>query len=374
MPLDSTNTKIDYGKILFNANCSSCHKIDEEYTGPALHGITERRPKKWLYDFTRHATEMVSGRSFYTSDSINFYDPYSLCLERRYGGIVMTSFPDLSDEVLDNLYAYIKSESDKRPDLKSKFQNNCCDSCELYYNEKIGLNKKMENLIKENGSFFNFDRTISLPPNNIPVDSGDYNTTDQSITPYSKVIPGSANSIYYTINISATGWYNIDILLKEYSACKSSELFVRIQGNYKIDLNIVLIIPSIKVFVEGGKLKNIEQYGFDEDDGRISLPQNVQTYILAFGEYENKLLFGKAIFNSRLKQVIDVRLSETTKEKMITEIKTFKLDDVKTAIEKSKNAEKIVETDKKIKELDKFKPKDCDCDLELYTTPYDSEN
>jgi mono/diheme cytochrome c family protein len=368
LPGDSTTIKIDEGQKLFKASCTSCHKIYENFVGPALYGVTERRTKKWLYDFTRHSLQMVSEQPLDIRDSINFYDPYSLCLKKKYGNVVMTPFPQLSDDVLDRLYSYIKTESDKRPDLKYQFKNTCCDSCEEYNKRIKILLKKKEELINENGDFFNLERIIPIPQINVPDNNSNVNNVPVIITPYSKVNPLSASAVYYTINISAVGWYNIDILMKEYSACQQSELFVRIQGGYKIDLNVVLIIPSVKAFVEGGKLKNNEQYGFDEDNGKIPLPQNVQSYILAFGEYENKIIFGKTIFNTQLQQTIDVAVAEITKGKMIAEVKAFNLDDVNMNIKKSKNSE-ITETNEELKESERLKPENCNCDSEPTTVP-----
>lgn len=362
LPKDSTTRKIDEGETLFKSNCTSCHKIYEEFVGPGLYRVTDHRPKKWLYDYTRHATEM-SGAASINTDSAYYYhnDPYAICLKNKYGNVVMTSFSELSDDDLDKLYGYIKSESDKRPVANYPLAQTCCDSCEAY--KRISsLDKEKKNLINENGDFFSLERTIPLPQINIPV----------TIAPYSEVTPIYAKAVYYTINISAVGWYNIDILMKEYSACQESELFVRIQGNYKIDLNVVLVIPSVKAFVEGGKLKDSEQYGFDENNGKIPLPQDAQSYILAFGEYENKIIFGKTIFNAQLKQTIDIAVAETTKKSMIAEIKALNLDGVGTIIEKSRNAGnagKIIETNKNINEAEKLKPKNCNCDLEPNTVP-----
>ena len=53
---------------------------------------------------------------------------------------------------------------------------------------------------------------------------------------------------------------------------------------------------------------------------------------------------------------------------MISTIKDLNLDEVTTNIEKSKNAE-IIETDKKILELENLKPKNCNCDSDANTVP-----
>ncbi len=350
LPQDSTNKKIDDGERMFKSFCSTCHKIYDDFTGPALYKVTERRPKKWLYDFVRHATEMVQRRDT-KNDSASYYnDPYAYCLLQKYHQM-MTQF-DLTDNDLDKIFGYIKEESDKRPSPGNiSTGGDCCDSCEAYRN-------KLRGITIENTPFFTLERTIPLPVVTNVEQAGNIDTT--APPPYSKVTPSSATAVYYTVNISAVGWYNIDVMLKQ-SATTESELFVRLQGSFKIDMNVVLVIPSVKVFAEGGKLKDNEQYGFDEDNGSIPLPQNVKAYVLAFGESDNKIIFGKTVFNTETKQTINVSLEESTKEKIIAEIKGLDLDGIKAQIEKTKNPEMIIEMQKKIEAAENFRPKNCDC-------------
>jgi hypothetical protein len=346
-----------------------CHKIYSDFTGPNLYGVTDRRPKKWLYDFTRHAGEMIheSAASIYTktgdgflADSSYSRDPYAICLFNKYGSL-MTSFPFLSDWELDKIYSYIKSESDKHPPTDSSASKSCCDSCEAYHIRMHELLKTKGQLIDSNERYFNIERDIPIPPNIGSASIPNNNTSLPLSDNVSRVSTRIAKAVYYTINIQAVGWYNLDILMKDYSECQPSELFVRIQGSYKIELNIVLVIPSVKAFVEGGKLSNANEYGFDEANGKIPLPKAAKAYIMAFGEYENKIIFGQTGFTTQLKQTIDVTLLETTKQKMTEAIRSLKLDDVNVDIHKSKNADKIAEADMGIKEAKKLLPKNCNC-------------
>lgn len=78
------------GEALFKANCASCHKPDQNYVGPALKGAREREPEKgWVYKWVRNATAMANT------------DPYAIKMKEQAGGVVMTSFPDLSNEDID---------------------------------------------------------------------------------------------------------------------------------------------------------------------------------------------------------------------------------------------------------------------------------
>ena len=83
------------GEALFKANCASCHKPDKQYVGPALKGARDREPSKgWHYEWIRNATAMA------------MTDPYAKKLKDQMGGVVMTSFPDLSNSDIDAILDY----------------------------------------------------------------------------------------------------------------------------------------------------------------------------------------------------------------------------------------------------------------------------
>jgi mono/diheme cytochrome c family protein len=382
LPADSTTAKVDAGKGLFLSNCASCHKVYEDFTGPALYGITDRLPWEWVYGLTVHNISIPKysvciegeGSVLYSyKDSIQFKYAqehgailsegeraclYHRCLRSKYGS-EMTSFPQLTEKDVANIYAYVKSESTKRPELKEKFAHNCCDSCVDYVENKISLMTQRENLKEDNNNFFTLDREIPVPPAAIE----DYEPDTTAPEPYKKVSPAIVSATYYTINIKAVGWYNIDILMKNYSNCIESELFVRLQGSYAMDININLIIPQYKVFVEGGKLSDGQQYGFDELDGKIMLPQNTQAYIIAFAEKNDNLIFAKKEFNTQTKQTIELSFTEISKQQLKAEIRALKLDNVTADVKDSKNADAIRAIDKNIKNADSLKPKNCNCDF-----------
>lgn len=78
------------GAALFKANCAACHKADANYVGPALKGAREREPEKgWVYKWVKNATAMANT------------DPYAIKMKEQAGGVVMTSFPDLTNEEID---------------------------------------------------------------------------------------------------------------------------------------------------------------------------------------------------------------------------------------------------------------------------------
>lgn len=86
------------GGSLFKANCASCHKPDAAYVGPALQGARDREPSKdWVYKWVANASAMANT------------DPYAIKLKEQFGGVVMTSFPQLGKEDIDAILDYVDS-------------------------------------------------------------------------------------------------------------------------------------------------------------------------------------------------------------------------------------------------------------------------
>jgi mono/diheme cytochrome c family protein len=341
---DETIKKIGVGEQLFKANCINCHKIDQNYTGPSLLGITYRRPKKWLYDFTRNPAKMVST------------DVYSNCLFKEWKPTIMTRFPNLNDQILDSLYAYIKAETDKNPRPNIEDWKTCCDSCEHYKKELSKLEKARNKFKEEQEKFYNLDRTIQLY--NIKPSARDSVRVNDKIPPY-------ITSTYYTINVKTFGWFNVDILYEDEAGSKQSNLFVRIQGEYQSEYSVSLVIPNRKIFMEGYIPDNGKEYVFKEPNGEIILPKNEPCYILAYEQRDERIFFGKTSFAAGLKQTISIETKEVTKEFMIKEFSSI---GIKSEVEDVKNAKEIKTTENKINSLKKYLPKNCECGLNSDTT------
>ncbi|MGM8360374.1 c-type cytochrome [Flavobacterium sp. ARAG 55.4] len=83
------------GKALFNSNCAACHKLDAKSTGPALRGVADKHDKEWLYKWVHNSSDMIKSG-----------DPVAVKLFEENNKSVMTSFPQLSTEDIDNIIAY----------------------------------------------------------------------------------------------------------------------------------------------------------------------------------------------------------------------------------------------------------------------------
>ena len=91
--VDETRQKS--GRKIFKQLCSSCHALNKKKIGPALGGVEERRENAWLKAWIKNNAQLrASG------------DRDAIAVFNEYNGSVMSAFPQLSDEQIDNILYY----------------------------------------------------------------------------------------------------------------------------------------------------------------------------------------------------------------------------------------------------------------------------
>ena len=95
LPTYAQELDVDKGKSLFNMNCAACHKLNKRAVGPALAGVSQKYEKEWLYSWIKNSMAMVKSG-----------DPQAVAIYEEYNKSVMTAFPQLSNEDIDNILAY----------------------------------------------------------------------------------------------------------------------------------------------------------------------------------------------------------------------------------------------------------------------------
>ncbi|WP_224491212.1 c-type cytochrome [Robertkochia flava] len=83
------------GKGLFNTYCAACHNLDRNMTGPALRGVGDKYEREWLYEWIKNSQALIKSG-----------DDQAVALWDQYQPSVMTAFPQLSNEDIDNIIAY----------------------------------------------------------------------------------------------------------------------------------------------------------------------------------------------------------------------------------------------------------------------------
>ena len=100
-PAGGDAAAIAAGDALFKGNCTQCHAVNEQVVGPALGGISKRRPIAWIIPWIKNSSKVVAGG-----------DEYAVALYNKFNKQQMPSFA-LSDKEITSIVAYITSEEGK---------------------------------------------------------------------------------------------------------------------------------------------------------------------------------------------------------------------------------------------------------------------
>lgn len=85
------------GKSIFNANCRTCHRLDQKNIGPALRGVSDRHSIEWNKNFIRNSQALIASG-----------DPEAVAIYNEFNQLAMPSHEFLSDEDVMNLLSYIE--------------------------------------------------------------------------------------------------------------------------------------------------------------------------------------------------------------------------------------------------------------------------
>jgi len=87
------------GEALFKANCTTCHRVQGKLVGPELKGMSDRHEEGWLIKWIKNSQSLIAAG-----------DPTAVALFEEYNKQVMTAFPQLSDDDVRDIIAYVKAE------------------------------------------------------------------------------------------------------------------------------------------------------------------------------------------------------------------------------------------------------------------------
>jgi cytochrome c5 len=398
LKMDTTKV-ISEGETLFKANCKSCHTLGQESVGPDLAYIGKRRDFDWIKRFTQNAASMIVknnilGMVAYTIDGdttvtteeyINGNDDtdqYASCLLDKYNKSLMPSFIALKESDIKEICKYINVEStlQKLPYPDDKLYI-CVKKCKEYkttmnklHARKYELQNKRSNRIIDNGSFVK-DVSTSMGVLGLPSSASAITGEERK----SLIHANYQQSEYYQVEINAFGWYNIDMLTKNLPGLIASNLIVQVKESFMNTFQLYFVLPDMKIHVAGGLLKDKKDaYGFYEDNGNIKLPQGKTAHIYLVGEKNGKLLYAAATFMTDTVNRLSLNPTFISKEAFNHSIKElFQDEGITIKVMESKNASAIrkIDTDlnaldEQIKEAEKLKPIDCDCNCGVEETSY----
>ncbi|BAV09936.1 Cytochrome c551/c552 [Filimonas lacunae] len=345
--LQSSDTANCDARLLFNNNCASCHAIAKKLTGPALANVENRWPnKRHLIEFIRNNQAVIhSGKC-----------AYAVCLYDEYNKTPMNTFPSLSDDDIECLLKYFRRETERLGVTEFPKKTSAAeDSTNLAYLEKLWA--KREAYMEENGAKVEYNRNYDTAFT-VSVDSL---LVQPVIIDTKKVVPPYENAEYYKITINTYGWHNIDCIL-DMPDVANSKLVVKKKGVYSDVINMYLVIPSYKVFVEGGLLENKVDYGFYAVDGNISLPMNKDAFIIAIGEKGGRIFYGQRYFRTSPTQTIEMSIEEVSKRELEKNLENLKMEDATFEVKKTKHFKDMKALDKEIERMkEKVKGVICNC-------------
>lgn len=103
-----TNADAAKGKELFNSLCAACHKPYKDAIGPKLHEVTERREMDWLYKWIVNSQQLIKSGD---SQAVQLYN--------EWNKVAMNAFPQLNNEDINNILAYVETPQKKEKDTKT---------------------------------------------------------------------------------------------------------------------------------------------------------------------------------------------------------------------------------------------------------------
>ncbi|WP_276502120.1 c-type cytochrome [Terrimonas pollutisoli] len=314
-PLDTTDQALQWiaGKTFFKAKCSSCHNIFTDGTGPAMKDLEFRGPwtnRKNIYSFVANPGSFMS-RNWYTQE-----------LKRKFGSM-MTGFPDLSENDMDAILAYIKNES-KRPgamEEEKKYWDSLVQNTRLRLDSINGQDINAGDFIaserpcgedtiylprqKAEQSFFTEDNSSVTSPDSLPRKADELEGLRNGFN------DPNPTSGMYDFEVRTFGWYNIDAYVEGYAGSTNVKLWVQLQVQFDIDMHVYLFCPRNKMLSVMNDKRN-GKFFFNKINDGIPLFLNDRAILFAFGSKGEKMYYAVKEFRIRGEQTIELKVKETT--------------------------------------------------------------
>lgn len=303
--------RYEWGKVLFNGKCGSCHRIFNPATGPALRNVQNRGPWK----NPKNLLAWINNPAVFMARS-----QYAMDLKRQYGS-VMTAFPDLQAEDVEALLTYLNlvKEEPQPPAATAAAVPDTVSERDCGYDTAY---------LPVTDTYAEYDTTGSP----LIMDTSDDNSDDTSYA-------GDEYSEYsesrYDITINANGWYNVDAYMKPDNELASKvKLTAQLNQPAPFYMDVYLVIPSEKVMQPSSGYEG-SRYRFIVWNGTIRLPLRYRALIFAVGSYKDKIYYGVTEFTIASEQTISVEIKETSRDGLKNLIHSRQMDGVEiNAIER----------------------------------------
>ncbi|SHM56216.1 Cytochrome c [Chitinophaga jiangningensis] len=327
-------------------NCSSCHSLDRNITGPSLRHVTACRTREWLAAFTYNSAALLAKE-----------DPEAICIFNAYGRQAMPAFAGFTEAEVTDIYDYIDNYS-KQADLTTFNQQLLAkDSCNAYTKALARLQRleiQQRQLVETNNAGMVITHTAAPQ---IPASVGIITDT------LSKVIPPSFTGQYYSFEIKTFDWYNIDILLKDVKGVVQGSLRVTLTGTYKNNTHVFLIIPDLRIFAEGGWLRGeSDVMGFYGTDGKLPVLPDKKAWIIGTGEEKGQIRFAKSILVTKQDNNVVLTPAPAGPQAMNDFLNTLNFKGIQIDVSESKHADSLRGVEEEIQKIKAIRPTSIPCD------------
>ena len=98
------------GEKLFKTNCAACHALDKQLVGPALGGVVEKLKEEqnldtdWLHKWIKDNKALRASGDAYANE-----------IFEKFNKVEMTTFPNLSDQDINDILAYTSNPPQEEP-------------------------------------------------------------------------------------------------------------------------------------------------------------------------------------------------------------------------------------------------------------------
>jgi mono/diheme cytochrome c family protein len=300
------------GKTLFMDLCAACHAINKDIVGPALAGVEKRVPdKKLLYAIIRNSNEVLKSGN-----------PYFTKVWLKYNKIAKNVFPDLSDEGIEAILAYIRSVEGEV----------------VSYDPGDGVRDTLPRNLDTSAfgmwDTYEGDTTMQSWTDTMHHDSVDVAGYEAGLR------GGFTDQLWsdqkYMFEINTLGWYNIDMAVQGIPGTTLCDVKATAKAPAEIDqstVNVYLFIPSRKNLSVGMRHPD-DRFYFEKWQGKIPLFTDDKAFLLAFGNKDDDFYYGITGFTVTTEQEINISLQKTTKENFLKQVKALKFEGIQFDVKK----------------------------------------
>jgi mono/diheme cytochrome c family protein len=310
---------IKAGQMLFWQNCSSCHAVSKQLTGPALAGADKRVTKGMYYEVVENPSKAAKKYPYFQKQIKDY-------------GTLMTGFPQLEKKAIDCIIEYVNAAV-KNPKLEimpDSIRNRLWPQTEaiLSPNNPCGYDT-----VYINSSLSDIDSNLFSQPES-EVSQGIPDTIAIREASDLEVLRNGFNDgVYaekgkYDFTIKTLGWFNIDAFVKGLPGTTNIDLKIDTDFENESILDIHVFMPSKKLLSVAQHRSYDGLFHFEKNEGKAPFFLNDEAIAIALTSKGDNAHYGITKFKITEKQTILIRIKKGAPEQIKDAIQKNQLDGI----------------------------------------------